>query len=184
MLMPIDKLPDGYNSVNPFVIVKGGATDFISFVEETFGAQERRSVRTPDKDGTLIHAEIAIGNATLMLADSKDDWPFTPAFIQIYVVDAQKVLDRAIARGAELVTQVSNFYGGFKLARFKDPFENIWWLYEPDPEGAAQQGSGAENSDWHAKKPSVVYLTIMKAMRELDEPPRPSFPEERQEPLR
>jgi hypothetical protein len=81
---------------------------------------------------------------SVVWADSKDNWPFTPAFIQIYVNEAQAVLDRAISRGAKLVTQVSKFHGGFKLTRFKDPIQNIWWLYEPDPEGAAQQDSGSQ----------------------------------------
>jgi PhnB protein len=125
--------------------------------------------RTPDRDGLLIHAEVALGNATLMLADSKDDWPFTPAFIQVYVQDAQATLDRATTRGAELVTKVSKFYGGFKLARFKDPFGNIWWLYQPDP-GGQKDTEQSSNTDWHDKKPSEVYITIVDAMKNLTAP--------------
>jgi PhnB protein len=169
MLLTTEQVPSGYNNTNQFVIIKGGATNFIEFAIKTFGAKERKTVRTPDRDGLLIHAEIELGNATLMLADSKEDWPFTPAFIQVYVQDAQATLDRATTEGAELVTKVSKFYGGFKLARFKDPFGNIWWLYEPDPEGQkdAEQSS---NTDWQDKKPSEIYMTIMDAMKNLKAP--------------
>jgi PhnB protein len=51
------KRPVGHNSINPFVIIKGDAVKFIKFVESVFGAKERVEVRTPDRDGRLIHAE-------------------------------------------------------------------------------------------------------------------------------
>ena len=101
--------------------------------------------------------------------NSKAEWPFTPAFIQVYVQDAQTILELATKEGAELVTRVSKFYGGFKLARFKDPFGNIWWLYEPDPEGQ-KDAHQASNSDWHDQKPSEVHETIMDAMKNLKAP--------------
>ena len=170
MLPTSEQIPNGYNNTNQFVIIKGGATNFIEFVAKIFGAKERVEVRTPDRDGLLIHAEVALGDATLMLADSKEDWPFTPAFIQVYVQDAQATLDRATTSGAELVTKVSKFYGGFKLARFKDPFGNIWWLYQPDPEGQ-EDTKQSSNTDWHDSRPSEVYSTIMDAMRSLTAPP-------------
>jgi PhnB protein len=169
MLLTTKQIPKGYNNTNQFVIVKGGVTNFIEFVAKIFGAKERVEVRTPDRDGLLIHAEVELGSATLMLADSKDDWPFTPAFIQVYVQDAQATLDRAMTEGAELVTKVSKFYGGYKLARFLDPFGNIWWLYEPDPE-VQKDTKQSSKTDRQDKKPSEVYATIMDAMKNLKAP--------------
>lgn len=170
MLLPTEQIPRGYGATNQFVIIKGGATRFIDFVSKVFGAKERKEVHTPDRDGTLIHAEIALGASTLMLADSKDDWPFTPAFIQVYVEDAQLALDRATTEGAELITPPSKFYGGFKLARLKDPFGNIWWLYQPDREGP-RDSARSSNTDWHSEEPSEIYKTIMSAMKNLKAPP-------------
>ena len=154
-----------YNKVNPFVIIKGGAAGFINFVEKVFDAEENKQVRTPDRDGTLIHAEIQIGDSMILLADSKEDWPFTPAFLQIYVDNAQEILNRAEMEGAEIITNVSVFYNGLKLARFKDNWGNIWWLYEK-----INQESLVENksdTDWHNKKPSDIYTTLMQAMKNL-----------------
>jgi PhnB protein len=153
-----------YNKVNPFVIIKGGATNFIEFVENVFEGKENKLVRTPDKDGTLIHAEIQIGDAMLLIADSKEDWAFTPAFLQIYVDNAQKVLDIAKTAKAEIITEVSNFYNGIKLARLKDPFGNIWWLYEKMENKPTENKS---NTDWHSSKPSEIYTTLMTAMKNL-----------------
>lgn len=168
MLLPAEQIPNGYATANQFVIVKGGAANFIAFVTKVFEAKEREEVRTPDTDGHLIHAEIELGQSTLMLADSKEGWPFTPAFIQVYVEDAQEALDRAKALGGEIVTRVTRFYGGFRLARFKDPFGNIWWLYEPDPEAQEELATNlSAKTDWHNKEPSELYSTIVNAMRSL-----------------
>lgn len=159
------KRPNGHNSINPFVIIKNDALKFIQFAESVFGAKERIEVRTPDRDGKLIHAEIMIGNSSIMIADSKDDWPFTPSFIQIYIGSIKKVLDLAMEAGATVVTELSPFYGGYNIARIKDPFGNIWWLYEP----AGNKDTAYDKSDttWHDRKPSYIYLTLVDAMKNL-----------------
>jgi len=165
MLLEKSRIPAGHNVVNMFVLIKGGADRFITFVEDVIGGTERAEVRTPDKDGTLIHAEIQLGDSTLMLADSKPSWPYTPAFIQVYVQDAQVVLDKAQQAGAEVVTEVSDFYNGFRLARMKDPWGNIWWLYEPDHK--KQITEPKSDVSWHDKSPSQIYTTLMNAMEHL-----------------
>jgi uncharacterized glyoxalase superfamily protein PhnB len=153
-----------YNKVNPFVIIKGGAINFIDFAEKVFDAVENNYVRTPDRDGTLIHAEIQIGDSMILLADSKEEWPFTPAFLQVYVDNAQQILDKAKAEKAEIITELSDFYNGLKLARLKDPFGNIWWLYEKVDHKALENKS---NTDWHNSKPSEIYTTLMNTMKNL-----------------
>ena len=154
-----------YNKVNPFVIIKGGATGFIDFVERVFDAEENKQVRTPDRDGTLIHAEVQIGDSMILLADSKEDWPFTPSFLQVYVDNAQETLNRAEKEGAQIITNVSIFYNGLKLARIKDNWGNIWWLYEKMNQNSLVENKSA--TDWHNKKPSVIYTTLMQAMKNL-----------------
>ena len=153
-----------YNKVNPFIIIKGGALNFIDFVEKVFDGKENKLVRTPDKDGTLIHAEVQIGNSMLLIADSKDDWAFTPAFLQIYVDNAQQILDKAEIEKAEIITELSNFYNGLKLARLKDPYGNIWWLYEKTESIPTENKS---TTDWHNSKPSEIYTTLVTAMKNL-----------------
>ena len=154
-----------YNKVNPFVIIKGDASKFIDFVEKVFDAEENKQVRTPDRDGTLIHAEVQIGDSMILLADSKEDWPFTPAFLQVYVDNAQEILNKAEKEGAEIITKVSVFYNGLKLARFKDKWGNIWWLYEKITKESLTENKS--DTDWNNKKPSDIYTTLMQAMRNL-----------------
>ena len=123
-------LPPGERSMNPFAIVDGAA-GLITFVEEVFGGVERTEARTPMPSGALIHAEVAIGDSVLLMADRQPGWPVVPALLQVYVRDAQQVLDRAAERGARIVTEVTPFYGGEDLARLRDPWGNLWWLYAP-----------------------------------------------------
>jgi uncharacterized glyoxalase superfamily protein PhnB len=167
MILDKQKIPNGYNAINMFVLIKGDAKKFIEFVEQVFDGIEKKQVRTPDKDGTLIHSEVQIGDSSILIADSKPDWPFTPAFIQVYVEDAQTILDRAQKAGAVVVTEVSDFYNGLKLARIKDIWGNIWWLYEPKNDTKEKSSEVKSDTSWHDKKPSMIYTTLMEAMREL-----------------
>lgn len=162
-----ERLPSGYNAVNQFLLIKGpgGAAGFIAFLERVFGGTERGNVRTPDRDGSIIHAEVQVGNSTLLIADSKTAWPFTPAFQQIYVDDIPRVLEDAEAAGAEIITPRSPFYNGVNLARVLDPWGNLWWIYEPAA-AAGEDGTEADSADtsWHDRDPSIVYTTLMEVM--------------------
>ncbi|MFB4289579.1 VOC family protein [Nonomuraea sp. ATR24] len=166
--------PRGENTVNGFVVVDG-AESFIDFLVAVFDATEREEARTPDfhaADGTLIHAEVKIGNSLIMVADRKADWPFTPALTQVYVADPEETLRRAVARGATVVTPASPFYGGYGIARFLDPWHNLWWLFFP----AAETGPAAgEEPSWEEPaEPGPVYATLLEAMATLAAPARSS----------
>lgn len=160
--------PD-YNTVNGFIVVRG-AVEFIEFLTDVFDGTENGEAHTPDwyaDDGTLIHAEVRIGNSLIMVADRKADWPFTPALTQVYVTDAAETLRRAVARGATVITEISPFYGGFDIARFFDPWGNVWWLFAP---AAADHAHDESSSDWEDQQPGPVYTTLLDAMRQLTDP--------------
>lgn len=161
--------PADHNTVNPFVIVSKAA-EFIDFVTQVFDGRESTAFRIPDRDGLLIHAEVVIGDSSILICDRKPDWPFTPAFLQVYVSDSEAVLGRALAWGANLVTPVSAFYGGYSLARFRDPWNNLWWLYAPEAADSHERSSELSKTDWQDSEPSRVYTTIVQAMRDLRAP--------------
>ncbi len=168
-------LPPGYGSVNPFVAVRGpgGAPAFIRFVAEVFGARETLAAHTLDADDLLIHAEVRIGDSTVMLCDAKPHWSFTPALLQVYVRDVGGVVERARARGAEVVTEVTDFHGGQRLARFQDPWHNVWWLFEYGPASVAPSEGADELPRWRpdpSEPPSYVHRTIDAALTALGPP--------------
>jgi PhnB protein len=76
--------------------------------------------------GLLIHAEVRIGDSTIMLCDAKPHWAFTPALLQVYGRDVAAVVDRATACGADMVTEPTDFHGRQRLARFQDSWHRVW----------------------------------------------------------
>jgi PhnB protein len=75
-----------------------------------FGAAER--MRTPGPGGTIVHAEIQIGDSVVMIADENPNQgtkapppgglPGSPASLFIYVEDVDAVMARAVELGASL----------------------------------------------------------------------------------
>ena len=168
LIRPLSALGNGYGSLNAFAAIKGpgGAAGFIEFLGAVFDGQETPEAHADDTDGLVIHAEVRIGDSCLLVVDSKPDWVFTPALLQVNVTDCDEVLRRAAARGARVITGTTSFYGASSLARFIDPWSNVWWLFGPaiadapepvwDPEAAGEE--------------SVIHATICEAMRELRPP--------------
>src|SRR5262245_49082144 len=64
--MAVKPVPEGYHSVTPYLIVRG-AVQAIECYKKAFGASEL--MRFPGPDGKIAHAEIRIGDSTVMLAD-------------------------------------------------------------------------------------------------------------------
>jgi PhnB protein len=113
-------------TVTPYVAAKG-ADLFLDFVEAVFTAGKAVRIRNPN--GTVGHAEIRIGDSTVMVFDSRPEWPFTPAFLSVYVDDSDAVVERAVRAGATLVTEVTTSrIVGERGGRIKDPVGNIWWV--------------------------------------------------------
>ena len=130
-LLPAASQPKGSGAnLNPFVVVEG-AVGFIEFVVTVLGGVEIADARAPMPDGRLIHAEITLGDANLLMADRLDGWPCHPGLLQLWVDDVASTLDHAAAAGARIVTPATPFYGQTTLGRMVDPWDNLWWLYSP-----------------------------------------------------
>jgi PhnB protein len=175
----IPAAPAGYATVNPFVITHD-ADGLIDLVKQVFRATERPEARTLDDDGLLLHAELAIGNATVMFAERKPGWPFTPSLLQVYVDDVDATLKIARQLGATVVTEPTDFFGD-TFSRFRDPWGNLWWVYRHggqsragDEEGADWTGdaaaTGAEESDQSSPGLTYIHDTLLAAMRQLQDP--------------
>jgi PhnB protein len=54
------------------------------------------------------HAEIRVGDSTLLAFDAQPDWPDTPSMLRIFVDDAEATFDRAVAAGARVVTPLDD----------------------------------------------------------------------------
>src|SRR5213596_1751667 len=100
--MAVKSIPEGYHSVTPYLIVRGGA-DAIEFYKKAFGAVELFRMTAPD--GKIGHAEIKVGDSPIMLADEYPDMGYqgpqslggSPVSLMIYVDDVDTVFNQAVA---------------------------------------------------------------------------------------
>ncbi len=178
--------PAGSATVDPF-IWSDDAAGLIRFLLDVFDATEVPEARTADTDGLVLHSEVQIGDSTITIADRKPQWPYTPAFVRVYVEDPAATLKRAAGAGARIVTEPTEFWGDV-LARFADPFGHLWWVYEHNPSDDAAGGAeGADaattvDGDWTEPAgdeswesfatPELTYVhsTLMEAMAALRDP--------------
>lgn len=129
----VNPIPDGYHSVQPYLYFQKTA-DAIAFYEKAFGAKQR--LRMADKEGRISHAEIAIGDSCIMMADehpmigafSPAHYNGSPVSFMIYVSDCDASYEQALAAGAtSLRTPEDQFYGD-RMAAVLDPFGFHWFL--------------------------------------------------------
>jgi PhnB protein len=126
-------IPDGYHTVTPYLIVRGGVAA-IEFYKKAFGAKELFRIDGPD--GKIGHAEIRIGDSVVMLADEHSEMgaksPQTlsgsPVSILLYVEDVDAVVRQAVAAGAKIKQPVEDKFYGDRMGGLEDPFGHAWFV--------------------------------------------------------
>ena len=126
-------IPDSYRRVTPSLTVQGAAKA-LEFYAAVFGATER--MRTPGPGGTIVHAEIQIGDSVVIIADedphqgTKAPPPGglsgSPAFLFIYVGDVDAVIARAAELGATVQRPAQDQFYGDRDGHIIDPFGHGW----------------------------------------------------------
>ncbi len=127
----VKAIPEGFRSLTPYLIARG-ADELIDFMKQAFGAELLRRVAAPD--GTIVHAEVRIGDSVVELGDGGEAWPARPAALHLYVDDADAVYARAVAAGAETLFPPTDRPYGDREADVRDAFGNNWYI------GTRQQG--------------------------------------------
>jgi PhnB protein len=130
--MKTTAIPEGYSTITPYLIIRG-VSEAIKFYEKAFSAKEIRRMAV---DGKVMHAEIKIGNSFLMLADEFPEQGFkspqsiggSPAFIHLYVEDADASYKKAIDAGAASLQEVSDQVFGDRHGLVIDPFGYTWTI--------------------------------------------------------
>ena len=127
----VKPIPEGYSVVMPYLCVDG-ASEAIEFYKAIFGAVE--TVRMPQPDGTVGHAELTFGDSVVMLSDEFPDMGVlspksiggTPVTLNVYVDDADDVVNRAVSSGATVVQPIENRFYGDRAGQILDPWGHRW----------------------------------------------------------
>ena len=116
-----------------YVCVKD-AGKAIAFYQQAFGATEK--FRLTEPSGRIGHAELAFGDATLMLADEFPEMGFHAPdadgprtfVIHLHVDDADAMIAQAVKAGAKLVRPAQDQFYGERSGTVRDPFGYDWML--------------------------------------------------------
>jgi uncharacterized glyoxalase superfamily protein PhnB len=131
--MAVQNPPQGMTAVTPHIIVEGAA-QAIEFYKKAFGAVER--FRMPGPDGKIMHAQITIDGAAIMLCDAKPERGAVapepakpqPQFIYLYIKDVDAMTKAAEAAGAKVLMPLQDQFYGDRTSFISDPFGHKWWL--------------------------------------------------------
>lgn len=116
--MPITDPPPGFHSVTPRMVVRDvGAA--VEFLREVFDASGEVLLGRP--------AEIRIGDSLVMVTPAGERDLF-PAFLYVYVDDADSAYQRALAAGAASVEEPLDTPYGDRRAMVHDPFGNVFQI--------------------------------------------------------
>jgi PhnB protein len=104
-----------------------GAHSVIDFLKKALGATELRRYDKPD--GSVMHAELRIGDTVVMIGDASSEWPAFPSWLHVYVDDVDATYQRALAAGGISVQEPKQREGDpDKRGGVKDPGGNTWWI--------------------------------------------------------
>ena len=123
--MAVKPIPDGYHSVQPYLIVNG-ASGLIEFLKSAFGATQTELMAGPD--GKVMHAEVRIGDSTVMIADPQGQWQPTQAALYVYVPSVDETFKKALAAGATSTMEPADQFYGDRHGGVKDQWGNFWWI--------------------------------------------------------
>lgn len=129
--MNVKAIPDGYHILTPYMgIDKAG--EAIEFYKKAFGATQVMRLDMPD--GRVGHAELRIGDSSLMLGTPCDQMALrnpdehTSIGLHLYVEDVDAQFQRAVDAGATVVSEPKDQFYGDRSASVKDPFGHLWFL--------------------------------------------------------
>jgi uncharacterized glyoxalase superfamily protein PhnB len=111
-------LPDGWHSLTPR-IVTDDVEGLVAFLKRAFGGTGEVHPERP--------AVIRIGDSNLMVS-GVGPRPETPAFLYLYVDDADAVYRRALDAGAKRIEAPQDMPYGDRRAMVEDRWGNVWQI--------------------------------------------------------
>jgi PhnB protein len=112
------ELHPGYHSVTPRIVVADPAK-LVQFLQTVFGASAELEPERP--------TEVHIGDSTVMISSVGERAAF-PAFLYVYVDDADEAYRRALAAGAITVEEPTDTPYGDRRAMVTDRFGNLYQI--------------------------------------------------------
>jgi PhnB protein len=132
--MTVKPVPEGYHTITPYLSIKGAAAA-IDFYMQAFGAKVRFRLDMPN--GQVGHAELKIGDTTIMLAEEcAEEAAFhnplslggTSVALHLYVEDSDELFIQAVKAGGKVIKPVEDQFYGDRTGTLQDPYGHIWFI--------------------------------------------------------
>jgi uncharacterized glyoxalase superfamily protein PhnB len=111
-------IPEGWHSVTPRIVVNN-AGQLVGFVRDVFSATGEYKPEVP--------AIVSIGDSVIMISDAGFR-ATTPAFLYVYVADADATYRRAIQAGARSIEEPADMPYGDRRGMVEDRWGNTWQI--------------------------------------------------------
>jgi PhnB protein len=111
--------PDGRHTVTPRIFTDDVA-GLVGFLKIVFGAGGKLQSGAP--------TEMRIGDSIVMISDGGGAREAMPAFLYVYVENADETYQRAIAAGAESIERPADMPYGDRRAMVRDSWGNVWQI--------------------------------------------------------
>ena len=113
--------PEGWHTVTPRIVAEN-ARGLVGFLKQVFGAVGEYRQDRP--------SEIRIGDSIIMITDAGVRPPM-PAFLYVYVADADAIYRRAIDAGARSIEEPTDTPYGHRRSMIEDRWGNTWQIATP-----------------------------------------------------
>ncbi len=131
--MAVQPVPEGYSTVTPYLAVPNAA-EAIDFYTRALGAKE--TVRMDGPGGSIMHAELKLGDSLIMLSDpfpqastkTPKELGGTSVSIFVYVDDIDALYKQAIDAGATSLMEPDDMFWGDRFGSIQDPFGHSWTI--------------------------------------------------------
>ncbi len=131
MSKAVKRIPDGYHTVTPHMVVKDCAKA-LKFYTAAFDAKVIDEMCTDENK--IIHAEMKIGDSFVMLCDefpemgamSPETLGGSPMSLFMYFEDVDKAFKQAVDAGCTVTMPLADMFWGDRYGKLKDPFGHEW----------------------------------------------------------
>jgi len=114
--------------VTPYLVVPDAGAE-LQFLKAAFGATESICERMPD--GSVMHAEIMIGDSLIMMGQASEQWKRLRAALYLWVGNVDEVYEKALAAGATSQSAPEDKPYGHRNAGVVDSNGITWWIGSP-----------------------------------------------------
>lgn len=130
MAKAVNFIPQGYHTITPQLSLDRAAQT-MDWYKKALGAEEIG--RNLGPDGTIVHAEMKIGDSRFMVNESmKGKGPKalggSPAGFWIYTDNSDGLFKRAVDAGAKVEMPLEDQFWGDRAGAIVDPEGYTWWI--------------------------------------------------------